>query len=176
MEMKHDARFAGDVRLEFIGEVHPDFREFVAADPALAKVTVFTGNIPHEKLISVYGSSALLLFVLSGYKDAEGFLPGKLFEYLAAGCPVMGVGPVAGDAADLLRDTGAGKMIDTKDEAGMRKTLRDYYRRWQTEGPGNITTAAGAVRYSRKHVTGELVRILQDQLDKAGLEEDQPLG
>ena len=164
-EMKADTAFAGDVRLEFIGEVHPDFREFVVSDKDTAKVTLFTGNISHEKLISLYGSSALLLFVLSGYKDAEGFLPGKLFEYLAADRPIMGVGPVAGDAADLLRETGSGAMVETGDEAGMRKFLRDHYLSWKAGISVKGTPAKGAMRYSRKQVTGELVKILQDQLD-----------
>ena len=163
LELKEQPAFAEALRLEFIGEVHPDFRDFVGANPDLGKVTVFTGNVPHDDLIPLYGSSSLLLLILTGYKDAEGFLPGKLFEYFASGLPVLGVGPADGDAAELLRETGSGAMFDTDDEAGIRKILKDHYISWQAgrSSPGRTTRS---IRYSRKQLTAELVKILQDQL------------
>src|SRR5690606_4333996 len=115
--------FAAAVRLEFIGEVHADFRRFVKERPMLNDVTVFTGNIPHDQLIALYGSSALLLLILTGYKDAEGFLPGKLFEYLATGLPILGVGPVAGDAATVLQESGAGVMLDDANHKGIQQMI-----------------------------------------------------
>ena len=159
-EIEENPALAKDVRLEFIGEVHPDFRRFVQEDSSLRTITVFTGNVPHDDLIPLYGSSAVLLLILSGYKDAEGFLPGKLFEYFASGLPILGVGPVNGDAATLIKETGAGVMQETGDAEGIRRALRHMYSRWQ----GSTTPSVNEVairRFSRREITGELVRILQ---------------
>ena len=156
-EMKLNPAFAGDVCLEFIGEVHPDFRRFVSDHAEMNNVTSFVGHVPHEELIGLYGSSSLLLLILSGYKDAEGFLPGKLFEYFAAGLPVLGVGPVHGDAGTLLNETGAGTMVATEDLQGIRQALRKFHNEWLTgEKPkGNASTA-----FSRKTITAKLAGIL----------------
>lgn len=160
MEMEAYPDFANDLRLEFIGEVHPDFKRYVAEIEALNKVTEFSGNIPHKDLISEYGSSSLLLMILTGYKDAEGFLPGKLFEYIATGLPVLGVGPVEGDAAALLKETGSGVMLDSDDLTGMRKVLLEGYESWKVLQKPDLNLSK-AQRFSRKQITGQLVEILK---------------
>ena len=48
---------------------------------------------------------------------------GKLFEYLAAGRPILGTGPVDGDAAHILRECHAGEMIGFNDKAGLKCAL-----------------------------------------------------
>lgn len=163
-EMRSNASLAVDVRLEFIGEVHPDFKRFVSEHADLKNITSFPGSIPHDQLITLYGSSSLLLLVLTGYKDAEGFLPGKLFEYFATGLPVLGIGPVSGDAALMMNDTGAGEMIPSDDESGIREALRDAHNRWKNN-PRAEPERHPMTHLSRKEITGTLARILREQLE-----------
>jgi glycosyltransferase involved in cell wall biosynthesis len=161
--VKKDPEFGKDVVVEFIGEVHSDFKADVISDPAVSKVTKFTPSIPHKELLSMYGSSALLLLVLFGYKDAEGYMPGKLFEYLATGLPVLGVGPVEGDAAKLLNESGAGKMCSESDELGVQDFVYGCYQRWK-ESPIVSPVSAGFSAYSRRKITGDLTRLLGAQV------------
>jgi glycosyltransferase involved in cell wall biosynthesis len=147
------------VVIEFIGAVHDQFKDYVCASPELSSVVQFTGNIPHNQLIARYGESSLLLLILTGYKDAEGFLPGKLFDYLATGLPVLGVGPVDGDAGRLLQETQAGKMLDSFDLEGIKRTLLASFGDWQrTDTP--LVKKLGAERFSRKATTSELINLL----------------
>ena len=161
-EMSEDSAFASDVRVEFVGEVHADFQQFVSSEDALGLVTTFCGNIPHKELIRLYGSSSLLLLILTGYKDGEGFLPGKLFEYIATRVPVLGVGPGEGDAATLLRDTGAGQMAESTDHEGIRRLLREAYSNWRSRGSVLVKTA-NTNRFSRKEITRQLAGILSSR-------------
>jgi glycosyltransferase involved in cell wall biosynthesis len=156
---KEEPAFARNVKVEFIGEVHPAFRAFVSALETIRGITSFTGNIPHGELMSRYGSSSLLLMVLTGYKDAEGFLPGKLFEYLATGLPVLGIGPVYGDAATLLKETGAGEMIDSGDISVMKEKILDQFGLWKNH-PEPVIRKAGVQKYSRKEITRRLTDLL----------------
>ncbi len=157
--MATDSAFAEKVRLEFIGEVHPDFKAFVASDESLRGVTHFAGNIPHDDLILLYGSSSLLILILTGYRDAEGFLPGKLFEYMATGLPILGVGPVQGDAADVLRASGAGVMVDSENADGIQAALLQVFQQWsKNEKPAQGENRIG--EFSRREITARLVHIL----------------
>lgn len=159
MQMEEDTAFAGDVRVEFIGEIHPEFRRYISQSPVLEKVVSLPGSVPHDQLIPLYGSSSVLLLILTGYKDAEGFLPGKLFEYFAAGLPVLGVGPADGDAADLLRETGAGVMVESGDASGIKSALAGAYSKWR-QHKETVLEMKAVRRYSRKAITGQLSGIL----------------
>jgi glycosyltransferase involved in cell wall biosynthesis len=158
-ELLENESLAQDLQLEFIGEVHPQFRRYVEDAEVVKNITLFSGNVAHKTLIKMYGSSSALLIILTGYKDAEGFLPGKLFEYLATGLPVLGVGPATGDAATLLKEAGAGVMLEGDDQAVIRKTIRELHKTWQAAQTPN-THRAGAAKFSRKEITRQLVEIL----------------
>jgi glycosyltransferase involved in cell wall biosynthesis len=140
--------------IEFVGSVHPAFQEFVFADKVLSDITVFTPAVPHHDLMDIYASSAVLLLILTGYKDAAGYMPGKLFEYVATGLPILGVGPVDGDAAALLMETKSGRMIASEDEAEIKSTLWQLFSSWK-EGK-MLSESSKAVLYSRKEITGKL--------------------
>lgn len=150
--------FKKSVRLDFVGEVHARVKAFVATFPELAAVTTFTASVPHEHLIKLYGKSSLLLLILTGYKDAEGYLPGKLFEYLATGLPVIGTGPENGDAAAVLNASGAGTMIEAGDEEKIKIKIMEYFSTWR-QGETKLVSR-DVMKYSRKNITQELIELL----------------
>lgn len=152
-----DSEFKANVHIDFVGEVHSQFKEFVSASPKLSSVTTFTSSIPHKSLISLYGKSSLLLVILTGYKDAEGYMPGKLFEYLATRLPVLGVGPSRGDAAQLLAETGAGEMIDSSDEDGIKSKIMEFFVAWKNGV--SKSQQHGVEKYSRKNITRDLIEL-----------------
>lgn len=154
-----NAEFSDKVRMEFIGEVHPLFRAEVEADPVLNRFTLFMSNIPFTELLPRYGDSSLLLLVLHGYKDAEGYMPGKLFEYLATGVTVLGIGPAAGDAATLLKESRAGEMIEAEDTEAIERYLASEFQLWK-QGKTRKQLNDAVKQYSRRELTRSLVDLL----------------
>lgn len=148
-----------DLMIDYIGDVHPAFKEFVVGNTTLNAATTFTPAIPHKQLIPKYGEAAVLLLVLTGYKDAEGYMPGKLFEYIATSLPVLGIGPEAGDASDLLERAQCGKMIDGEKANAIVEFIVGQYRRWKKQETMQLRTSAG-VDYSRRKVTESLSKLL----------------
>jgi glycosyltransferase involved in cell wall biosynthesis len=147
------------VEIIFTGQVNMDFMEFVKRDECLSKITVFQPHIQHSDLIKLYGDSFILLLILTGYKDGEGFLPGKLFEYLATGLPILATGPIPSDADDLIRDLNAGNMIASHDKVGLKKVVLTHYENWKMGQINNNKHPANA--YSRKQLTLQLAEILK---------------
>ena len=94
--------------------------------------------------------------------SAKGIVTGKLFEYLATGNPVLGIGPVDGDAAAILRDTAAGEMIDFDDGAGMVSYVKTLYSKWVAGESLAGSKAAAVARYSRSGLTEQLAAILDN--------------
>ena len=144
--------------IEFIGEVHSTFKEFVEKNISVAEITKFAPSVSHKKLIDVYETSAILVLILVGYKDAEGYMPGKLFEYLATGLPVLGIGPSNGDAALVLSESKTGVMFVEDDNEGIRKFIKDKYLDWINSNHNSMKKDFS--KFSRREITGELVKLL----------------
>lgn len=117
---------------------------------------------PHSEAVRYMKESAVLLLPINRVFSARGIVTGKLFEYLATGNPVLGVGPIDGDAAAILRDTAAGKMIDFDDEAAMAAYVTSLYRKWAAGQDLAGREADAVARYSRLGLTGQLAEILDN--------------
>ena len=48
-------------------------------------------------------ASHLSLFLLPEVNSAQGHVPGKLFDYMGAGNPILGLGPIQCDASKIIR-------------------------------------------------------------------------
>ena len=107
-------------------------------------------------------SEVLLLLVPDAGGRGKGVLSGKVFEYLAAGRPILAVVPPDGAAADLIRETGAGVVLAPDDVDGIRRALEDLHARFLEGGLPSIEldddTRRRLSRQTRVEETAELLR------------------
>lgn len=116
--------------------------------------------LPHNEIIKVQQQSQILLLLLNNTKNAKGILTGKFFEYIAAKRPILCIGPVDGDAANIINKTSAGKVVGFTDEVSLKKEILQFYQLYKS---GQLTSGAkGIEKYSRKELTKELVKVLND--------------
>lgn len=111
-----DAFGPGDTGLELrvFGELDPAALADLARTPLPGRVTV-SGRIPADELAGwLQSASALLLIVGAGH---DGAVSGKIYDYLAAGRPIIGYGPPDCAAAALVERCGVGRWAH--DHAGL---------------------------------------------------------
>lgn len=152
-----DAQFHKHVQIDFVGVVEPAFVYYVQERYVLNGITQFVKPVSHKKIMEVYATSSALLLVLTGYKKPQAYLPGKIFEYLATGLPVIGVGPSGGDAATVLQSTRAGEMAET--ETDIERIILTAYVVWRDKLPAQQQT--NVKMYSRKNLTADLIKTLE---------------
>ncbi|HWA33930.1 MAG TPA: hypothetical protein VG737_07370, partial [Cyclobacteriaceae bacterium] len=146
------------IRIEFVGPVNTGFRNFVQQDDLLSKVTSFVEPLRHDDLLQLYGSTDVQLLILAHTALAAGNLPGKLFEYLASGNFIFGIGPTDGDAAAILKQTHAGVMIARGDGPGITVALRERFNAWKA---GIAESGRDVSAFSRKVLTQRLDSIIR---------------
>lgn len=155
---QNETGFVEKIKVEFIGNVNLVFKKYVSDDEVLSKVVEFRNNMPHSSLLQLYGETDVQLLVLAHTAIAPGNLPGKLFEYLASGNSILGIGPVDGDAGKVLKETGAGIILERRDADGIKDALMKFYFEWK----GNThSKSQDTSRYSRKNLTRQLVTLLE---------------
>lgn len=145
------------IQIEFIGNVNSAFKTYVENDSTLSRATCFVNHVPHNELLKIYGKTDLQLLVLAHTAIAPGNLPGKFFEYLASGNPILAIGPVDGDAAEVLIETKAGVIHERENEEGIKSSLQTFYSKWEANekyADRNIN------KYSRSELTAQLVKLL----------------
>ena len=149
--------FNRKVKVEFVGNVNSSFKQYVQQDALLNSITHFIDQVPHDQLLALYGETDLQLLVLAYTAIAPGNLPGKFFEYLASGNPIIGIGPIRGDAAEVLFQTKAGEMFERQDQEGIKHSVITNFTRWIKQ---EYHSSSEITQFSRKHLTEQLIRIL----------------
>jgi hypothetical protein len=95
-----------------------------------------------------------LLLIINNTPNASLITPGKLYEYLQAGRPILSIGPHEGDTAQIIAETRSGQHIGFSDTSGLKNTLMDYYRQYKQGTlqvhPENIE------RFSSRSLTGKI--------------------
>jgi glycosyltransferase involved in cell wall biosynthesis len=82
-------------------------------------------------------------------------IPGKTYEYLRAGRPILALTP-EGALANFMRKTGAGWVVNPKDENGVLEAIRERYQQWKAGEPGPIADPETVADFDRRKLTGRL--------------------
>lgn len=113
---------------------------------------------PHDKIIEIQKRSAILLLIINDTPNAKVILPGKLFEYMASGRPILCIGPYDGDSAKVISSTNAGKVIHKDDLQDMVDYLRKAYLSFKNSE--SVVDTRNIDKYSREQLTGEMAQLL----------------
>jgi glycosyltransferase involved in cell wall biosynthesis len=104
-----------DVLVRFVGDFRSADREWAEALGVSDRIELIP-YLSHRRALALQrDSEGLLLLIPDAGGRGEGILSGKVFEYLAAERPILALVPTRGAAARLLKDTGAGVVVDPDD-------------------------------------------------------------
>ena len=154
-----DPAFGEALRLRLVGKVDREVLDAARAAGLEANL-VSLGPQNHAAAVREQRSATLLLLPLRNDPEYRPILPGKLFEYLAARRPVLGIGQADGAMARVLAETAAGITAEWNDEAAMRRFLQEA---WQQFREGGVPATSGDIGpYSRRATAHALAELLNN--------------
>jgi glycosyltransferase involved in cell wall biosynthesis len=156
--LAEDADAATRLRIRMIGQRDPELERHLCAPP-LDGVVRFEGYRPHaESVLALLESRLLLLFAEEGPPPRP--LPGKIFEYLGSGAPVLALVP-EGETAELVRRVRAGRAVRGDDEEAVLAALREAVAAFRAgERAFGEPRRALVEEYARPVLTARLATIL----------------
>ena len=123
-----------DLVARFVGDFRASDREF-AESLGLGERLELVPYAPRAEALRLQrDSEALLLLVPEAGGRGKGVLSGKVFEYLAAGRPILAAVPPDGAAAKLVREAGAGIVVAPDDVSGIRDALVSMHSQYVDGG------------------------------------------
>ncbi len=145
---REDSAFRSRLQIRLAGKTDPEIISAIR-ERGLGDNLVNLGYLPHEQTVAEQRSADILLLPLRQEPEYAKVLPGKIFEYIAARRPVLGIGQSDGAAAAVLRDAGAGEMFGWEE----KEALMEFILASHPE-------PSGAEKYSRRRLTEKLVELL----------------
>ena len=120
--------------LRFVGSV-PDGLAAAARARGLDDALAVEPAVPHAEAVGVMRRAALLLLAVEPWSYAAGVVPGKTFEYLASGRPVLVLAPPGGEAAQIVTGAGGGRAFAHGDVEGVAAELDRLHTAWAAGAP-----------------------------------------
>jgi hypothetical protein len=97
---------------------------------------------------------------LDDTKESAEIVPGKVYEYLGVGRPVIALAPRGSAIARLLDETQAGRSAPLDDIDGIAEIIGTFIDRWKNGQDCTTPLRAVIAQYERKEAARELGRIL----------------
>lgn len=98
------------------------------------------GNLPHKQALALMNGADVLLLIGDVSEDAGAYIPGKLYEYMGIGKPILALN-MAGEATDIIQRFRLGDVADPTDKEAIKQAYLRLYRAWK-EGKGPAVEAA----------------------------------
>lgn len=116
-------------------------------------------RLPRTEALKAMRQSQILL--QAGWRGYKGWLPGKVFEYMAAGRNIL-IAPSDRDIIDrVIKETGTGFSADTIED--MARYLTIQYRCWQRLGTISYNGNKEAIAvYSREVQNAKLIEFINE--------------
>lgn len=144
-----NAEFAKRFKLRTVGVVDHRVRASIEVH-GLKENWEEISYVSHDEVLKYQRSSHVLLVSINNTPNASGILPGKFFEYLASGRPILAIGPKHSDIGTVLSKTGAGKIVEPMALVEIKDAVSDLFQREE------LITPSGIMEFSRKELTEKL--------------------
>jgi glycosyltransferase involved in cell wall biosynthesis len=162
-----------DVELVLAGSATDEDRR-VAAQSPVASVVCFLGYLSHAASVELVRGADLLFLPMHSLPAGERsrIVPGKAYEYMASGRPILAAVP-DGDARDFLERWDPAFVCRPDDIEAMTQTLDIVYERWVQREPMCRADNADIARFERRHLAQGLAATLAELLPEPTGSEDR---
>jgi len=156
--IQENDEFKSDFELEFYGNLSRDVENSLIEN-GLQNYLVKKGYVSHKESIQGIKNADFLLLTNFPDEKSKGIIPGKLFEYMATGNPILAIGPDGGDVEKILDETKSGKYFTHSDKENVKRFIEEVYRKSKTDETNIPSSEVG--NYSRKLLTQKLSRLIE---------------
>lgn len=149
--------FARRFTLKLVGKVSEEVLTSIK-NAGLEEYLDFVGYVPHAEAQSVQQQASVLLLVEVNSEITKGIIAGKIFEYLAAGRPILAIGPEGADIQDIIKETNRGYYHTYGDKNILRESILNLFITYKDEKWGTSTPKVN--QYHRKNLTERLAALV----------------
>lgn len=155
---------ASQFQLELWGNIHPRNMKQVV-EMGIDDLVNISGYLPKERSLERSSAADILFLPLeSGTNERKPlFIPGKLFEYLHQGKPILAIGTPS-DSIDILKRSGLGLIFDPNDVEKIAEALHEIIKDRKIIS-GLVPDREFIREFSFQKLTGKLAGVFDELLN-----------
>ncbi len=98
------------------------------------------GHLPHKQALQAMKAANVLLLVGDTHPDSGNYIPGKLYEYMAIGHPILALS-LPGESTNIIEQYKLGEIVDPSSVEQIKAALLKLYHQWEVvqTDPTNAT-------------------------------------
>lgn len=148
------------IKLQFVGVLSAGIKQYIL-QKGLENLLEEKGYLPHKAAVQEIKNANALLLVNPVTADESMVIPGKLYEYLAAGKPIINITVPEAETATIIKECSAGQTFSRGDVAALQKYLTGLVADW-LEGRSNAATTStpGVEQFSREFNAARISRFI----------------
>lgn len=150
---------SSDVKVVLAGRSTPGIVDDIEAS-GLASIIEQRGFLSHAEVRGLMRTSDLNLLMIEQVKSAPWLFTGKAFEYLGARRPILMLGPQPSPLAELVKESGLGRVHGYDDPKAVAVTLEALYQSNSQSADSSKPTKVDA--YDARKQCGELARVFEE--------------
>ena len=155
--VKENQEFRQHFRLQLAGVVSKEVLTSIQSF-GLEPYLELPGYLSHGEALELQRRSQILLLLEIDAKETRGIIPGKVFEYMSAKRPILGVGPKNWEVASIIETSNSGKSFEYHQFEEIKDTLWQWFLAYKNEKlslPNSNTE-----EYHRKALTEKLAKYI----------------
>ena len=155
-----NVQFVKDYQIQLVGKVAPEVKRLIK-ELNLENINDL-GYLSHKEVKEYQCKSQVLLLAVNKVKSAKGIITGKIFEYLQAKRPILAIGPIDGDLAEIINDTNSGVIVGFNDVETIKSELLKMYYSYKENSLK--VDSKNINQYHRKNLTKRLSEIIKETI------------
>ena len=122
--------FRKDLVIDFTGYVDEIYNSIFNNSSIKDNITI-NPYVQHKEAVKLMKEASINVLILPDSEESKGVYTGKIFDYIMAQKPILGIMPKDGIAATLINGNNIGKAANHKDIQEIKKFIMTIYERFK---------------------------------------------
>lgn len=152
---------AKNFSLVFVGDIDSSVKDSIE-DYKITEFVEIIPYLPHKEALEYTQKASVMLLLVTQSERNRRIIPGKTFEYMRTGKPILALGPEDGEVAGIITHTNTGTVISYDNFEKIYNTILYFYNLWVKNKLKINPISNTILSYSRKNLTKKLVNVFEN--------------
>lgn len=156
--LKRQPDIQNSINIQIVGRLHKHYQDAILK-LGIEKVVSVVGVVPYLESLKYIQNADVLLVIDAPSEGPSVFLPSKLIEYVGFKKPILGITPLEGASASLIKRLG-GIVVSLDDIAGIEQGILTFYRQFRAENMSDyLYSDKDIASYNAMNTTKDLAEL-----------------